>query len=286
MDVWCPVSCELGEGARWVDGRLIFVDILAGRLFAASTDRPGPAEELTQAGVTLGAVAPVAGSPGTWLAAAGQGFALLDQTTGVLDWIARPLPATSRMNDGVCDPAGRFWAGSMAYDVTPGAGTLYRVGADLTVTAVRTGLTIPNGPAFTADGRVMYLADTAEGRIDRHAVDPATGDLGEPSVFVTLEHGSPDGMTMDDEGYLWVAVWGASAVHRYAPDGRLDRVVPVPTPQPTSVCLAGGRLFVTTAAYGLSPAEGAGAVYAVEGVAEGRPAVPFLMDAAAPRSAR
>ncbi|MFC4529393.1 SMP-30/gluconolactonase/LRE family protein [Sphaerisporangium dianthi] len=278
MNVWCPASCELGEGARWVDGRLVFVDILAGRLLAAPADRPGPARVLAEVGVPLGAVAPTR-SAGRWLAAAGQGFALLDQASGTLDWIARPLPATSRMNDGVCDPSGRFFAGGMAYDAARGAGALYRVGPDLSVTTVRTGLTIPNGPAFTADGRTMYLADSAEGRIDRHPVDPATGDLGEPSVFATLTDGSPDGMTVDEEDHLWVAVWGGSAVHRYAPDGRLVSVVPVPTPQPTSVCLIGGRLLVTSAAYGLDPVPaGAGSVYAVDGVARGRPASRFPLD--------
>ncbi|GII33749.1 SMP-30/gluconolactonase/LRE family protein [Planotetraspora mira] len=278
MDVWCPASCELGEGARWIGGRLVFVDILAGRLLAASADRPGPAEELVTVGVPLGAVAPVAGRPGTWIAAAGRGVALLDQASGALDWIDRPMPATSRVNDAVCDPAGRFWMGGMPYDGTRGAGVLYRVDADLTVTAVRTGLTVPNGPAFTADGRTMYLADSAEGRIDRHPVDPVTGDLGEPSVFATIADGSPDGMTVDEDGHLWVAVWGGSAVHRYAPDGRLDLVVAVPTPQPTSVCLIGGRLFVTSAAYGLDPIpRGAGAVYAMDGVAQGRPASRFLL---------
>ncbi|GAA1313691.1 calcium-binding protein [Planotetraspora silvatica] len=278
MDVWCPTSCELGEGARWVDGRLVFVDILAGRLLSAPADRPGPAEELLRLDVPLGAVAPVAGRPGTWIAAAGRGFALLDQATGALDWIDQPMPAGNRVNDAVCDPAGRFWAGGMPYDETPGAGALYRVDADLSVTTVRTGLTIPNGPAFTTDGRTMYLADSAEGCIYRHTVDPITGDLGEPSIFATIADGSPDGMTVDEDGHLWVAVWGGSAVHRYAPDGRLDRVVPVPTPQSTSVCLVDGRLLVTTAAYGLDPLQqGAGAVYATDGVTQGRPASRFLL---------
>ncbi|MBP2705916.1 SMP-30/gluconolactonase/LRE family protein [Microbispora sp. RL4-1S] len=278
MNVWCPDSCELGEGARWARGRLIFVDILAGRLLAAPTGGPGPAEELARVDVPLGAVAPVAGAPTRWLAAAGRGIALLDHASGTLDWIARLLPATSRMNDGVCDPAGRFWAGSMDYDAVKGAGVLYRVDRDLTVTVVRSGLTIPNGPAFTADGRTMYLADTGEGRIDRHPVDPVTGDLGAPSVFARIAGGVPDGMTVDDEGHLWVAVWGASAVHRYAPDGRLDRVVPVPTPQPTSVCLAGGRLYVTTAAHGLAPVpRGAGALHALPTSSQAPPTPLFAL---------
>lgn len=277
MDVWCAIDCELGEGARWVDGRLVFVDILAGRLLTVPADRPGPAEELFRLDVPLGAVAPVRDRPGRWLAAAGQGFALLDERDGSVEWIARPAPATSRMNDAVCDPAGRMWAGAMPYDSTPGAGVLYRVGPDLSVTPVRTGLTIPNGPAFSGDGRTMYLADSAEGRIDRHDVDPATGDLGAPAVFATIRDGGPDGMTVDADDHLWVAVWGGSQVRRYTPEGRLDRIVDVPTPQPTSVCLAGGRLFVTSAAHGLSPAPAlAGAVFAVDVEPAGRPAAAFL----------
>ncbi|TKK91615.1 SMP-30/gluconolactonase/LRE family protein [Herbidospora galbida] len=277
MDVWSAIDCELGEGARWVDGRLVFVDILAGRLLTVSPDEPGPAEELFRLDVPLGAVAPVRDRPGQWLAAAGQGFALLDEKDGSVTWLDRPAPPTSRMNDAVCDPAGRMWAGAMPYDSTPGAGVLYRVGHDLTVTPVRTGLTIPNGPAFTADGRTMYLADSAEGRIDRHDVDPGTGDLGAPAVFATIDQGGPDGMTVDADDHLWVAVWGGSQVRRYTPAGRLDRVVDVPTPQPTSVCLTDGRLFVTSAALGLTDAPPhAGALFAAEGMPPGRPAAPFV----------
>ncbi|GAB1818734.1 SMP-30/gluconolactonase/LRE family protein [Herbidospora sp. RD11066] len=272
MRVWSDTGCELGEGARWVDGRLIFVDILAGRLLTTSADRPGLAEELFRLDVPLGAVAPLEGRPGRWIAAAGQGFALLDEATGAVDWIDRPLPPTSRMNDAVCDPAGRFWAGAMSYDATPGAGALYRVDPDLRVTEVLTGLTIPNGPAFTADGRTMYLADSAEGRIYRH-----DGDL---DVFALVPEGSPDGMTVDVEDHLWVAIWGAGEVRRYAPDGRLDRVLRVPTPQPTSVCLTDRKLFVTTAAYGLPSAGPAGAVFAEDGLPHGRPANRFRLDAA------
>ncbi|WP_034383957.1 SMP-30/gluconolactonase/LRE family protein [Herbidospora cretacea] len=277
MDVWCAIGCELGEGARWVDGRLVFVDILAGRLLTVSPDEPGPAEELFRLDVPLGAVAPVRDHPGRWLAAAGQGFALLDERDGSVEWLDRPAPPTSRMNDAVCDPAGRMWAGAMPYDSTPGAGVLYRVGPDLTVTPVRTGLTIPNGPAFTADGRTMYLADSAEGRIDRHDVDPSTGDLGDPAVFAVIDEGGPDGMTVDADDHLWVAVWGGSQVRRYSPDGRLDRVVDVPTPQPTSVCLTDGRLFVTSAALGLPDSRPpAGSLFAADGMPHGRPAAPFV----------
>ncbi|MGW7726661.1 SMP-30/gluconolactonase/LRE family protein [Streptomyces canus] len=132
--------------------------------------------------VPLGAVAPVHGRPDTWIAAAGTGIALLTPD-GALDWLDRPedrTPFPSRMNDGVADPAGRFWAGSMAYDGTPGAGSLYRTDPDGTVARVLDGLTIANGPAFTADGTTMYLADTAAGTILRCRIDPLGRSPGQP----------------------------------------------------------------------------------------------------------
>ena len=258
MILWSPTECELGEGARWIGDRLVFTDILAGRLLAVPGDRPAQADEqpveqaveVVRVDEPLGAVAPVAGRPGLWVAAAGTGIALLDEATGRLDWFDRPAGPAARMNDACCDPAGRLWA-------------------------------IPNGPAFTADGRTMYLADTAERRIDVHAVDPVTGELGEPAEFALVPDGGPDGMTVDSDGFLWVAIWGAGAVHRYRSDGRLDRVIAVPTPQPTSVAFGGPgctRLFVTSAAYGLTPIpSGAGALYAADGAGHGRPAQQFVL---------
>ncbi|MER7564079.1 SMP-30/gluconolactonase/LRE family protein [Streptomyces sp. NPDC097941] len=263
---------ELAEGGRWIDGRYVYVDILSGRLFELREDtEPESARQLARLDVALGAVAPVAGRPDTWIAAAGTGIALLTPG-GVLQWLDRPedrTPVPSRMNDGVADPAGRFWAGSMAYDGTRGAGSLYRTDPDGTVVRVLDGLTIVNGPAFTADGSTLYFADTAAGTILRCRIDPVSGDLsGGPETFARLRdgEGSPDGMTVDEEGCLWVALWGAGAVRRYGPDGRLLHTVPVPAPHPTSVCLhpEDHRLFVTTARYGVTnPTAASGALLSI-----------------------
>ncbi|WP_330285731.1 SMP-30/gluconolactonase/LRE family protein [Streptomyces sp. NBC_00576] len=263
---------ELAEGGRWVDGRYVYVDILSGRLFELhdGTGLAAP-RQLAALDVPLGAVAPVAGRPDAWIAAAGTGIALLT-ADGALEWLDRPedrTPVPSRMNDGVADPAGRFWAGSMAYDGTHGAGSLYRTDPDGTVVRVLDGLTIANGPAFTADGTTMYLADTAAGTILRCRVDPVSGDLsGGPDTFARLgdEDGSPDGMTVDDEDCLWVAMWGAGTVRRYHPDGRLLHTLTVPAPHPTSVCLRpdDNSLFVTTARYGVTnPTAASGAVLGI-----------------------
>ncbi|MCX5336124.1 SMP-30/gluconolactonase/LRE family protein [Streptomyces sp. NBC_00140] len=272
---------ELAEGGRWVDGRYVYVDILSGRLFELR-DGPDPAipRQLARLDVPLGAVAPVGDRPGAWIAAAGTGIALLT-ADGALQWLDRPedrTPVPSRMNDGVADPAGRFWAGSMAYDGTPGAGSLYRTDPDGTVVRVLDGLTIANGPAFPADGTTMYLADTAVGTILRCRVDPATGDLvASPETFARLRdgEGSPDGMTVDEEGCLWVAMWGAGTVRRYHPDGHLLHTLTVPAPHPTSVCLhpSDNRLYVTTARYGVTnPTAASGAVLSIAVPVAGTPA--------------
>ncbi|MFD7438780.1 SMP-30/gluconolactonase/LRE family protein [Streptomyces sp. NPDC059861] len=270
-----PDRLELGEGIRWTDRGVVLVDILAGRLLTATGSPADPLRQLARLPVPLGAVAPVAGTADTWIAAAGTGMCLL-ASDGSTHWLAQPEADAARpmrMNDGTADPLGRFWAGSMAYDADEGRGSLYRVDDDGTVTRVLDGITVPNGPAFTADGEVMYLADSARGVIRRHAVDPATGGLGTPEVFVTVDEGSPDGMVVDAEGAVWVAVWGTGTVRRYRADGRLDRVLRLPARQPAGVCLVKDVLHITTAHVGLAaPGPHDGAVFTARVDVPGRPA--------------
>ncbi|WP_406077528.1 SMP-30/gluconolactonase/LRE family protein [Micromonospora sp. NBC_00858] len=259
--VWSADRLELGEGLRWVAGRLVLVDLLAGRLLETAGDRPGPLRELRRLDVPLGAVAPVAGSPGDWLAAAGTGVALLPATGDprtVADLVSDG-PEPARMNDAVADPHGRFWAGSMTYAGVPGAGSLFRLASGAAPVPAVTGLTVPNGPAFDATGTTMYLADSPRGEVDRFTVDPRTGALHgrEPFLRLAAGEGGPDGMTVDAAGHLWVALWGGSAVRRYRPDGTLDREIQLPATQPAGICLGGPdlrRLFVGTARYGLTSA--------------------------------
>ena len=269
---WSNDRLELGEGARWIDGRLYLVDLLAGRLLVAEHDGGRRLREVLRVDGPLGAVAARRDHPGAWLAATGTGIALADDAGG-LEWLGRPEDdnaASVRMNDGAVDGLGRFWAGSMADDGTVGAGSLYRVDHDGSVVRVLDGLSIANGPAFSPDGRFMFLADSAAGTIDRFSIDADTGDLGprEPFIQFGSVDGQPDGMTVDLEGCLWLAVWGGGAVRRYRPDGLLDRVVRLPVTQPTSVCLGGpsGRqLFITTAYVGLSDATSAdGSVFSMD----------------------
>jgi sugar lactone lactonase YvrE len=278
-----PDRLELGEGIRWTENGIVLVDILAGRLLTAPDDPGAPLRELAQLPEPLGAVAPVADRPGTWIAAAGTGICLL-APDGSTTWLARPeaaAPLPMRMNDATADPSGRFWAGSMAYEADEGAGALYRVDHDGTVVRVLDGITVPNGPAFTADGRTMYLADSARGIIRRFPVDPVTARLGAPEAFVTMDEGSPDGMVVDVEGAVWVAVWGTGEVRRYLPDSRLDRTLKLPASQPAGVCLQHDVLHVTTARVGLAaPGPHDGALFAVPVDVPGTPAPACRLDTA------
>ncbi|MDG4807511.1 SMP-30/gluconolactonase/LRE family protein [Micromonospora sp. WMMD1120] len=280
--VWSDDRLELGEGLRWVDDRLVLVDLLAGRLLETDGDAPAPLREVRRLDVPLGAVAPVADRPGAWLAAAGTGVTLLPATgepRPVADLVGDAAEPT-RMNDAVADPHGRFWAGSMTYAAVPGEGTLFRLTPGAAPVPAVTGLTIPNGPAFDADGTTMYLADTPRGEIDRFTVDPATGELSgrEPFLRLPSADGGPDGMTLDAAGHLWIALWGGAAVRRYRPDGTLDREIRLPARQPAGICLGGPdlrRLFVGTARVGLdTPGREDGALLAVDVPVPGLPAVP------------
>ncbi|MET9402370.1 SMP-30/gluconolactonase/LRE family protein [Kitasatospora sp. NPDC002965] len=283
-DAWRPCSAEryrLGEGARWHEGRLYFVDLLGGTLHSCGPGGPGDDVRREAAlGMPLGAVAPVAGRPGEWIAAAGPGVALL-RPAREPHWIARPeadAPRPMRMNDAACDPAGRFWATSMATEATEGAGSLHRVDPDGSAHRVLTGLTVPNGPVFDGSGRTLYLADSARGVIEAYPVDPGTGRLGAPRPLVHLgrNEGRPDGMAVDDRGYLWVALWGAGRVHCYDPAGGLRESVAVPTAHVSSIAFGGGRMYVTTALHRLTaPGPYAGAVLARPSAVTGPPAAPY-----------
>jgi sugar lactone lactonase YvrE len=187
-----------------------------------------------------------------------------------------------RFNDGGCDPQGRFYCGTMAFDATPGRGSVYRLDADGSVTSVLTGVTISNGLWFAPDGTYAYYADTATGRIDVIEADPVAGTFGERRPFVEIpeETGAPDGLTVDSEGGVWVALWGGSAVHRYSPEGKLDAVVRLPASQVSCPAFGGddlGDLYVTTSRENLpDDAEPrAGAIYRVRPGVAGMPVLPY-----------
>jgi sugar lactone lactonase YvrE len=163
-----------------------------------------------------------------------------------------------RMNEGGCDPDGRFWCGSMAYDQRPGAAALYRLDPDGTVRAVLAGVTVSNGLDWSPDGSLAYYDDTATHRVDVFDYDRDAGLTGRRPFVQLPDDGNPDGLTVDAEGGVWVALYGSGVVHRYTAAGVLDDVVEVPTAQVTACTFGGPRLdqlFVTTSREGLAPGD-------------------------------
>jgi sugar lactone lactonase YvrE len=264
-----------GEGLRFDDrtGSLLWVDLLAGRLHRAPLADLDAAQVLCDLDEPLGAFAPCA--DGGWLLACGRGLSVLADD-GTVTPLVELEPPGNRMNDAACDAQGRFWAGSMALDGAPGAGSLHRVELDGSVVRVRDDVSIGNGPAFSPDGRTLYLDDSGAGVTLAYALDAATGALSGERELVRYEQGTGDGLVVDDDGHLWVAVFGGSAVHRYAPDGRLVARVEVGASQVSSCCLADGRLWITTVAEHLEePEPDAGRLFVAD-VGVGAPAVrPF-----------
>ena len=182
-----------------------------------------------------------------------------------------------RMNDGGCDPQGRFYCGTMAYAETPGAGTLYRLDPDGGVSVTLRDVTISNGLQWNRVGDTVFYADTPTGRVDSFDFDPASGAFTERRTFTEISGGGyPDGMAIDEEDGIWVALWGGSAVHRYDRAGRLDLVVDLPVSNVTA-CAFGGpelrTLFITTSRQGLDPGDQpeAGAVFRYEAGVRGAP---------------
>ena len=259
-EVVLDVGAEHGEGPLWhrADSRLDWTDLGAGRLHRF--DPESRRDDVIEVGAPLGAFAPR--TQGGYVLAVEKGFAFLDTKTGEVDLFAPiepgPGPAV-RMNDGKCDPQGRFWAGTMAGSVAPGRGSLYRLDPDLTVTKVLDGLTISNGLDWSDDGTTMFFIDSLAGRgvwdrptggVDAFDFDGATGTIsGRRRVIdVTNDPSGPtsmtiaDGMTIDADGFVWVAIWGAGEVRRYSPRGELDTVVEMPVACPTSVAFGGDDL--------------------------------------------
>ena len=256
------VKNRLGEGVIW-DGRnglVWWTDIDDCRIYNYC-----PRQERTRSWATperLGCFALVEGED-YLIGGFESGFAFFDPTTGYFEKIReieQDNPLT-RLNDGRADRQGRFWAGSMvegrARKSEPGS--LYCLNSQLECTARLGGLSISNGLCWSPDSSHMYHTDTPTGRIIRYEFDRESGAINNPLTFAETEPGcSPDGSTVDAEGYLWNAQWGGSRVVRYAPDGNTDLILPVPATQPTCVALGGSErnlLFVTSASRGLAPEE-------------------------------
>ena len=264
-EIAVPAGAELGERPYWDGTGLVWVDIMAGHLHRY---RPGHGDEvvleLAAAGrpVPLGAAAPRRG--GGYVLATEAGFMLAGRDGRLEEGAIRPagMPADATFNDGACDPAGRFWAGTVTHDLRPAAGALYRLDADGTVTTMLDGVTESNGIGWSGDGATMYFVDSGESepRIRAFGFDVASGDLGASRDLARFPAGGavPDGLVVDAEDCVWVAMWGGGEVRRYAPDGEVLAVLPVPVSQPTCPAFGGAaldELYLTSAWQGLTASQ-------------------------------
>ncbi len=248
------VTAVLGEGPYWVpeDSCLLWVDIPNGLLHRTQL-RSG--DTVTVAIGPVSAAFPALG--GGLLTAGGNRLRLHKPRAGGAQWTEHTiaeLPARDavRFNDASVDPAGRVWAGTMHTGETEPLGELYRLDPGRVLTPVVKGVTVSNGLGWSPDGSRMYYADSPMRRLDVFDYDPATGEAFQRRVFADLSHvaGVPDGLTVDADGCVWVAMWGGGVLRRFTPDGQQDAVLPLPVSRPTS-CAFGGAgladLFVTTA---------------------------------------
>jgi sugar lactone lactonase YvrE len=213
-----------------------------------------------------------------------DGVALLD-ADGTRRWLVYWAREGVRGNDAAVDPSGRLWAGTMRYDGAAGGGWLAKVEPDGTAKVLLNDVTTSNGIGWSPDNTRMYYIDTPTRRIDVFDYDVRSGTAANRRPLCTVEStpGLPDGMCVDADGCVWVALWGGHGLRRYTPDGRLDREVPLPVAQPTA-CVFGGSgftdLYVTTAREGLSAEqlaeqELAGSLLVLPGFGVGLPSTMF-----------
>jgi sugar lactone lactonase YvrE len=252
------VKAALGEGPVWDDRtkRIYWLDILGKRIYRLEE---GSADfQYDQLDTLVGAAVPR--DSGGFVMATQQGFSFYDEVTKELTSISDPerdLP-DNRFNDGKCDPAGRFIAGTMSMKDQRNAGSLYQLDSDLLTHTLVRGVSTSNGLAWSHEGTMMYYIDTPTHSVVAYEYDVETGRLGKSHEIIHIAHseGAPDGMTIDAEGCLWIAHWGGSQVTRWDPakGERLDSI-PLPVPLVTS-CTFGGinhdELYITTARIGLN----------------------------------
>jgi sugar lactone lactonase YvrE len=278
-EVVLAARAEVGEGPCWdaAHGLLLWVDIYRGLVHLLN---PASGVDTTvRVGQPVGAVVPAAG--GGLVAAVRDGFVRIDTATARIDVVA-PVEehlADHLMNDGKCDPCGAFVAGTLHRDELVGAGALYRLNRDRSVDRLVSGVTLSNGLGWSPSGDRMYYIDSATQAVDVFEYD-ASGPVGDRRRFVEVApaDGMPDGLAVDAEGGVWVALWGGSEVRRYTTGGTLDHVVELPVSQVTSCAFGGedwGDLYITSASWKLDEARVqeeplAGAVFVA------RPGVPGM----------
>jgi len=273
----------LGEGPCWEEKTrtLYWVDILAKRVHAWKDGR----DNILQLDEFVGCVGPRRG--GGLVAALQASFWTLDMTEGKQAQLgAISEPGTNRFNDGKCDPAGRFLAGTMDMEEKAASGNLYTLEAGTPPRKLLDGNRISNGLAWSPDYKILYFIDTPTRQVRAFDYDLASGNISNPRAVVEIPEalGHPDGMTSDMEGKLWIALWGGARITRWNPvTGQKEAEIPIPAPLVTSCVFGGPRrdiLFITTARVGLSDSVLAanpmsGALFQIQTQTEGMPTFAF-----------
>jgi len=271
-ELFVDAGAELAEGPVWHGGALWWVDIPAGTLNRCDAD--GTRHETKTVAELLGAAVPTRG--GRWLLADQDGLALLDWASGAAERVSDVIADAPglRFNDGKTDSAGVFWGGTLSLEGTPEAGAFYRFAGAGPIDEKFGGVTCSNGLDFSSDGKTLYYVDTGTKKLDCFDLDLAAGTLVNRRTLVALPegHGNPDGLTLDAEGNVWLALWGGHAVRCY--DGQTGRElakIEVLAEKASSCCFGGDdlkTLYITTAAFG-DPA--GGKIYACRPGVAGRP---------------
>ncbi|MFI5679369.1 SMP-30/gluconolactonase/LRE family protein [Streptomyces cellulosae] len=269
-EVAVRAEATLGEGPTWdaAAGRLLWIDILGSRIHTYDPVSGRRTTRTTEQHV--GAVKPRAG--GGLVLNLRDGVGLLDPDD-TFRWLRHEPVLGRRANDAAVAPDGSLWAGTMRYDEAPGGGTLSRITGDGTADVVLDDVAVSNGTGWSPDGRLMYYIDSPTRRVDVFDFENGRALNRRPLVEIEDGAGFPDGLTVDADGCVWVALWDGAAVRRYTPGGELDRVVALPTPRVTA-CAFGGAdlsdLYITTARVGLAaPDPVAGSLLVVRGAGKG-----------------
>jgi sugar lactone lactonase YvrE len=258
VELVLDAQAMLGEGSLWhpTENKLYWVDIegKALHIYDPATKK----DKQFSMGERIGTVVPA--KRGGVLVALQNGIHKFDTKNSKLDFISNPLPDSNlRFNDGKCDPSGRFWVGSLALDSRKKGAALYRMDSDKSIHEMLDSVTISNGIVWSADKKIMYYNDTPTLTVQAFDYDDKTGEIknGRVAVRIPKGTGAPDGMTIDAEGKLWVALWGGNCVARFDPlTGELLQKINVPAPNVSS-CAFGGKnldiLYITTARAWVSP---------------------------------
>lgn len=254
-----PTVCELGEGPVWDPIRhvVLWVDIRRGVVFSGRLDDHGRVHLLDHVTFprTVGAVA--VAENGGWIVG-GAHTLILHGASHSNSELARVVPEGQlrRINDGKPDPSGRFLVGTLSLDGDSEREVLVRLESDGAVTTIDDDLTLSNGLAWSPDGTLMYSVDTMRRALFARSYDAATGEIGPRRLLVEFDgDGYPDGICTDEDGNIWVAMWGLGEVRRYSPAGQCEGAIRVPAPHVSSVAFAGAdrdTLVITTATQDLT----------------------------------